>query len=189
MSALATLNDLRQLLQITDSEDDVLLQRLLDAASAWIGTQCGYGSSGMLSAEHTFTFSGEDTRGWSPPVQPVTAIASVTIDGEEIPARDAANDVDGYYLSNFGRAELSGAYRFTRGQGNCVVVATCGYASDAVPADLEAAALALAAQRFQERNRIGQVSGNVGGVQVTWSTFSAPADVNLTIAAYRLGSI
>ena len=39
------------------------------------------------------------------------------------------------------------------------------------------------------RNRIGQVSGNVGGVQVTFSTFSAPADVNLTIQAYRLGSI
>jgi uncharacterized phiE125 gp8 family phage protein len=186
MAALSTVAKLKQLLQVTDPADDALLERLLDAASAWIATQCGYPSTGMLSAEQTFTFSGEDTRGWSLPVQPVTGITSVTIDGEALPPRET--DVDGYYLSDFGRVELSGGYRFTRGQGNCVVVATCGFPAEAVPADLEAAALTLAAQRFQERNRIGQVSGNVGGVQVTWSTFSAPADVNLTIQAYRLGS-
>ena len=186
MAALSTVAKLKQLLQIDDSNCDELLTLLLEAASAWIATQCCYPDGSMTSAERTFTFSGEDTRGWSPPVHPVTAVASVTIDDEVVPARDPATD--GFWLSDFGRVQLTGAYRFTRGQGNCVIVATCGFPEDGIPPDLESAALSVAAQRFQERNRLGQVSSNVGGVQVTFSTFSVPSDVNLTIAAYRLGT-
>ena len=187
MAALATIDDLKELLQVEDAKDDALLERLLEAASAWLATQCGYPNGSMTEQALVFTFSGEDTRGWTPPVLPIADVTKVTVDEVEIPEK--ATGVDGWYVSDAGRLELSGSYRFTRGHGNCVVEATCGFDPTAVPKDLEAAAISLAAQRFQERNRIGQVSGNVGGVQVTFSTFSAPADVNLTIQAYRLGSI
>lgn len=130
------------------TKDDALLSRLVTAASALFVARTGVD---FPSASYTDTVDGNGRATLLLQHAPVTAVASVTVDGETIAAR-ATVDGDGYVIADgtIGKIELAG-YVFTTGTENVVVTYTAG---EAVPADVEQAVILRVAYEYKARDRI-----------------------------------
>jgi hypothetical protein len=121
-------------LGISTGTDDATINRLISAVSITIQKDIGYQ---IASASYTRTFNGRGSRSKVTPDRPITAVASVSIDGVAIPASTGPL-VQGFTFDD--RAiYLRGGYEFTRGVQNCTLAYTAGYS--ATPADLEQACL------------------------------------------------
>lgn len=159
---LTTLASVEALLSLpSGNSDEAVLSQLISAASAFTVTYCG---TPFLSQSYTETRSGKRTREMPLKNTPITAVSSLTIDGESIPA-GAAVVTPGYYFTDT-MLMLEG-YVFTRGRGNVVVAYTAGYAT--VPLDLQQAVNELVMLRFKERKHFDQRSeGGVAGQTTTF---------------------
>lgn len=176
---------------VLSADDEADLTRLVTEVSSRFQTEC---SDSLILGARVDTFDGaNNSRVWLEHGAPPNAsaswsltVTSVVVDDETIPESNAGGD--GWSLVEGGRIVLTG-YRFTQGYGNCVISYTAGFdvTSPAwdVPSDIEGAVIELAALRWKEKDRIGQVSKSVSGETVdfrgsnVWSTF-------LTVAAmYR----
>src|SRR5438105_9795946 len=182
---LTTLADLKAWLQTGQnpfpSTDDLLLQRLITAASEfiqnWLGRQIAAadwlevrdGTGGQLLAFANI---------------PVTAILSLSIGGLAIPptAADGTGFGAGY---TFTPTELAlRGYVFTRRAQNVILTYTAGYV--VTPPDIAQACVELVSQRYRERSRIGEVSRALGGGEtVTYSQQDMSDDVKLLLRQYR----
>jgi hypothetical protein len=133
---------------------------------------------------------------------PITAIASVTVNGAVIPA--SVNGSAGYVIQlwdgvtipikepvlmfsgGFGvwqGAYGPGAYNcFPVGNGNVTLVYTAGFSS--VPADIAQACIELTAQTYKQRERIGQNTVNQATQSVNFITKMMPSVVE-ALAPYR----
>lgn len=121
--------------------DDGTVARLISATSAQIQTFIGYQ---IASASYARTFNGNGGTQILLPDRPITAVASVTVDG--IPILPASPPNDGFvfdskfvYLSQYGSWRGHWIQRFTRGAQNVAISYTAGYA--ATPLDVEQACL------------------------------------------------
>jgi hypothetical protein len=162
---------------LTSTGDDALLTRLITAASQFIETWLNRAVATQSYAE---TRDGDGGRRLVFAHTPVTAIASLTIDGIAIPpAPDAASP--GFVFSPT-VLYLQG-WRFTPGYQNVVASYTAGY--DATPPEIEQACIELVVLRYKERDRIGQVSKNLAGEVVAFAQKDMPADVQTLIDQYR----
>lgn len=139
-------------IQTTDA--DPVLDRLVTAASTAIQRYC---NRDIKSAPYMETRSGNGGQMLVLRRYPVTAIASLVVDDLPIPKQTKARE-PGWVLEPARTLHLYG-YTFTRGPANVVVSYTAGYAT--VPADIEQAALELAALMWKQRSRIGDQSKTV----------------------------
>jgi len=184
---LTTLADVKAWLQTGQNPfpatDDVLIQRLITAASQfiqswlnrqiavadWLEVRDGTGGQLMVLAN-----------------SPVTAVLSLTIDGLAIPPAPTEGGFDAGYSFTPTELALRG-YVFTRRPQNVIVTYTAGYA--AAPPDIAQAATELACQRYRERSRIGEVSKALGGGEtVSFSQKDMSEDVKTALLQYRVAA-
>lgn len=91
---------------------------------------------------------------------PVTAVASVTVDGIAIPVSTSPT-LDGYVFDTY-RLLLRGyTYMFTRGYQNVTVQYSAGFS--ATPMDVQQAVTELAAFKYQRRRQLAVGSKTLAG--------------------------
>lgn len=180
---LTTLANAKAWLGLASTADDALLTRLITSISVAIASYC---SQNLVQQAYTDTYDGTGGSKMLLRQGPITAVASVTIDGVIIPARPAISQVGYYFDANFLYVD---GYVFTRpgtwpsnpsirgnssGQGaqNVVVSYTAGY--NPIPLDLEQATIELVAARFKARDRVGLKSKTMGGETMSYDLSALP---------------
>lgn len=174
---LTTLANVKSWLAITATTDDTLLTRLVTAASQFI--------QAWLNRDLASQSYSETRDGHGGPVMPfrdfpVTAVSSLTIDGNTIPA--AADMVSLGYRFTDTRLILQG-YVFTRGAANVQINYTAGYAS--IPSEIEQACIELVSMRYRERDRIGHASKSLAGETVQFIVKDMPDSVRTILNNYK----
>jgi hypothetical protein len=181
---LTTLADVKAWLQTGQTAfpdtDDVLLARLITAASqfvqTWLNRQiapCDWQEVRDGTGGQRLAFANV----------PVTAVLSLSIDGLAIPPSPADGGFGAGYVFSPTELALRG-YVFTRRAQNVIVTYTAGYA--VTPPDIAQAAIELVCQRYQERTHIGEVSRALGGSEtVSYSQLDMSDDVKLLLSQYR----
>jgi len=180
---LTTLADVKAWLQTGQSafpaSDDTLLTRLVTASSqyiqAWLNRQ-------IASADYVETRDGTGGRRLQFACFPVTAVLSLTIDGQVVPAATSSS-ASGY---SFSSTQLSVCgYRFNRGAQNVVVSYTAGFST--TPPEVAQACVELVALRYRERTRIGEVSRSLGGAEtVAYAQKDMSDAIKTLLQRYRL---
>lgn len=168
---MCLLADLKLWLGITDSLNDVMLQRVITNLSQRILSKLGR-PDGIKSASYTESYDGTGTSQLSLRHYPIISVASLLINTAPISASPDGVQTgfvfDAYALSLIGSAQplqaSPGYYgppgTFIRGRNNITVTYTAGYA--AVPLDLTEACIQWAAYNFRGRNWIGITSKHMG---------------------------
>ena len=151
----------------TGSSDDTLLQRLLTAASYAIES---YLSRDIISKSYTKVFDGSGGRAIVPPDFPITAVASVVVDGVSIPAASSVTGSGFYFNENM--IMLNG-YSFNKNWGNVTITYTAGYTT--IPPDIVQACVGTVQYWLNDRQRGGEVSRSMGGQTINYSQKDMPA--------------
>jgi hypothetical protein len=175
---LTTLANLEAWLGLASgNEDEPLLGRLITATSAFIETWCD-----RQFAQQTYTETRDGTGALRIAFaqSPVSAVASVTIDGNAIPPGDAVSTPGFYFTPTM--LTLNG-YEFCRGLGNVALAYTAGFAT--TPTDVEQACIELAATRYREMGRIGTASKSVAGETTSFVIKDMPPSVATILAPWR----
>jgi uncharacterized phiE125 gp8 family phage protein len=162
---------------LTATVDDALLARLVTAASQFIQTWL---NRTILLQTYAETRNGPGSTRLFLRNRPVTAVSALTIDGVAIPPSHPAPTGAGYLFDD-SSLYLVG-YLFRRGVQNIQVTYTAGFAE--IPPELEQACIELVALRYKERDRIGQVSKNLGGEVVSFTQKDLPPDVATLLNQY-----
>lgn len=157
MADLTSLANVKQWMGIpvTDTANDALLTRMVTACSAFIASWLG---RTLESTSYTDNFIGWGSARFVPANYPVTAIASVVVNGTAVPAAKV-------FTSSISLRLLDG-YSFLDGV-LCTVTYTAGYA--VVPKDIEQACIEMVALRFEDRKRIGITSKGLAGETISFS--------------------
>jgi hypothetical protein len=180
---LTTLADVKAWLQTGQAAfpatDDTVLTRLITAASQYIQTWL---NRQIALADYLETRDGNGGDRLQFACFPVTAMLSLTIDGQAVPV--AASTIAAGY--RFSPTQLSvRGYRFNRGAQNVIVAYTAGYTS--TPPDVAQACIELVALRYRERTRIGEVSRSLGGAETVAYAQKDMSDATKTLLQqYRL---
>ena len=196
-NALTTVATLRQWLTQDATADssgrlaDAALEGLIGRATAAIEGYCERALIAPATAE-TYTLNGSGGQRLILPEWPLLELTSLTIDDQAIPERASLADA-GYTVSAAEAClELTG-YAFTRGVGNVVAVARCGYDPALAETsrrhrqavrDLEQACLHLCAAWFWEPVA-GRTMVNQGGAVIELEAEPWPAVVRGLLAPYR----
>ncbi len=156
---------------------DYELGNLVTLASAVIRGYC----SRDITAEgpYTETFDGNGGAKFVPQQWPVTAVSSVTVNDQAIPAATSAT-APGFVFSA-GAVGLRG-YRFSCGMANCTVAYTAG--QGIVPADVEQACILTVLAAYNAATRDPAVRSEVvnhGVYQATYAPLEIPADAKLIL--------
>lgn len=176
--ALTTLAKVKQYGQIDSFEDDLLLVRMIDAASATIERYCG---RTFASQSYTDVSHGTGQRKMTLRNVPVTAVTGVVVNGRTIPARPAVTG-QGYTFNSFG-VSLTG-FTFDVGTDNVEVTYTAGYAT--VPEDVDMACCELVALRYKTLDRLGVLSKTLAGESISFNTGDFSDPVKRALDQYRV---
>lgn len=176
--ALTTLAKVKQYGQIESFEHDLLLQRMIDAASATIEKYCG---RTFLQANYTESKDGSGQRRMTVRNIPVTAVASVTVNDKPIPARQSATG-QGFTFDEYG-VKLTG-YDFADGYDNVVISYTAGFAE--VPADVDMACCELVSLRYKTLDRLGVSSKSLAGESISFNMGDFSDPVRRALDQYRV---
>ena len=141
------------------SHDDMVLSRLITAASTFFTTVC---ARPILQQSYSELYDGVGARRLYLRNTPVTALTSLAIDGIAIPPSPAQGE-PGWVLS--GNVIHLFAYWFTRGSANVAVTYTAGWATP--PADVAEAVMELVGLRYRGKDRLGKISEGMGGIATT----------------------
>jgi hypothetical protein len=175
---LTTVANVKLWLGVQSGTDDTLLARLVSGVSAWIQEWLG---RTIASTAYTETLNGTGKTVLCFLRYPVTAVASVTIDGVVIPARTSPGQSGFYFDSDF--LYLDGFCFTSASRQNVVIVYTAGFA--ATPLDLEQAAIELIALRYKDKDRIGVSAKSIGPEHVTFFQKDFPDDVANVLQSYK----
>jgi hypothetical protein len=180
---LTTLADVKAWLQTGQSSfpatDDALLTRLISAASEYIQIWL---NRRIASTDYFETRDGTGGQRMQFACFPVTAVLSLTIDDQTIPATPSSTAA-GY---RFSPTQLSVCgYRFNRGAQNVTISYTAGYPT--TPPDVAQACIELVALRYRERTRIGEISRSLGGAEtVAYSQKDMTDAIKTLLQQYRV---
>ena len=181
---LTTLENVRAYLGLAVTSDDVLLTRLIAAASAWIQT---FTNRVFAVAPYTEVVDGNGTARLMVRNYPIVALTSVTCaeDGVAIDPASLVAGVRTVTLVPTTTYTPSLTYRraWPLGKSNITVVYTAGYATP--PMDIEEACIEIVALRYREKDRVGASSTNVHGESVTFSVMDVPASVKTILRNWR----
>jgi hypothetical protein len=157
---LVTLSDLKAYLGgDLQSNDDIVLNRLISAASAFFVTAC---ACPILSATYTELYDGKGGNRLYLRQYPVTGVTSLSIHTVPTPWA-AAPGQTGWWLN--GNVILLYGFAFTPGLANIAVTYTAGYATP--PQDVAEAVMELAGLRYRGKERLGKTSEGLGGMATT----------------------
>ena len=182
---MANLADVKTFLNETTSNNDAVLSSLITVVSTLIQD---FTDNPILAATYDWVFSGWGSKTAVPPYGPAT-INFINIDGTSIPLVSPTTNPYPRYGYTFDpmrqEVRLAGCH-FTRGEANCEINYTAGYANiAAIPMDLQYAVWALVGWLFRNRNRQGKSSESVGGrMTAAYLATWAPLDVTLIIEHY-----
>jgi len=166
---LTTVANVKSWPGITATTDDALLARLVTAVSAFFASYCG---RIFMSASYSEVRDGTGSAKLILRQYPVTAVASLAVNGSPIPARPKVGQ-PGYIISPPRTLALSG-YTFPNGDVQNVEVSyTAGFAT--TPADLEQACIECCASWYRRKARIDEVSKAISGEVITFSMADVPA--------------
>jgi hypothetical protein len=168
---LTNLNNVKDWMGLTASGDDALLSRLITAVSSFIGSWL---NRALATAAYTETRDGTGTKRLVLTNYPVTAVASVTMDGTAIPSYS-------YVFDQYGIELAAGV--FTRGAGNVVVQYTGGYA--AIPPDIEQACIDLVQLKYKRRLNPDVNSKTQQGEAISFAGTEMPKGVKDALAQYK----
>lgn len=178
MAALTTLAKLKQYGQIESFQDDTLLLRMIDAASAAIENYC---SRQFQSASYTEVRDGHGGRRMTLRHFPVTDVTALTINGQLIPRRPSPL-ANGYTFDDL-TIKLTG-YVFDEGVDNVSITYTAGLAS--VPSDVELACCEVVMLRYKARDRIGVTSKSLAGETISFNADDFPDYVTRVLDQYKV---
>jgi hypothetical protein len=212
-SDLTTLAAVRLYLAMTDPNvvsSDPIISALITSQSAWLTSKCRRNS--FLEKTYTEVRNGNGARGMTLFNEHATSVASVTIDGEDIPefvmpapgetadpgwvlVNDRVELVDSTVALNavpvdyqIGLGMLTpGRLVFTPGAGNVTIAYTAGWKLPDLPPEIPQAVIELVALRMSERDRKGIVSqggGGAGGETITYLRGSMPPSVADVVELY-----
>lgn len=181
--SLCTLADVKAYIGVSSSSTDAVLTTLVTNASAMVEAFC---NRTFAQASYTETRNGNDKAQMCLANTPVTAVASLSVDGAAVsPAVGATGsgfvfDDMSIYLRNTGA--------FTKGVQNVAISYTAGFAT--VPPDVAQACIELVAAKFAKRERIDKQSETLGTQQtISYSMADMPASVKTALKPYvRWGS-
>ena len=175
---LTTVANVKAWLSLPQAADDALIARLITSVStlmqSWLGCK-------IISASYAVIKDGTGGTSLFLRNTPVTAVASLSINGVAVPASTGPG-VLGYRFAE--TQVIVDGYRFTRGNANIAITYTAGYA--VVPPDLEQAAIEIVALRYRERDRIGHTSKTLAGETVAFFIGDMPASAKTTLQQYKL---
>jgi uncharacterized phiE125 gp8 family phage protein len=152
---LTTLADVKEFLGITSTTNDDLLQMLITAESDYIATWC---NRKLVQQTITETRDGSGSDRMMFREYPVSAVASVTMDGNPVPASATPQNGYGYYFTSR-ILMLRYGWGWCMGAGNVQITYTAGYASGSIPQALAQAAAELTAYRYKQKDRIAIAGG------------------------------
>lgn len=155
--ALTTLEKVKEWLNLQAvTTDDVLLQRLIDAASAFVESWLGFA---VMRHEVVKWTDGNGKDELVLASSHILTINSITIDSRTIPP-DQYRHADWWIVLNNGC--------FSRGRRNICIKYDMGF--DSVPADIENAVIDLIGLAYNERDRIGFQSKSLASETVSFFT-------------------
>lgn len=181
MSQLCALSDVKTYLGITTTTTDAALNALITNTSAAIENFC---NRSFAQAVYTDTYNGTGKSVLYLREGPITAVASVSVDGVAIPPASSATSY-GYtfddsmlYIRAGGTCE-----RFNKGVQNVVVSYTAGYV--ATPQDVNQACIEWVAWKYAKRTRIDEKSQTLGAQQTqAYDLSDMPASVRSALMSY-----
>lgn len=183
---LTTLSNALGWLGLTADDANSTIARLISAISEQIQQ---FLSRRIATASYSKSFNGRGGRVLMLPDTPVTAVMSLTIAGEAIPARTGRTP--GYVFDD--RAVyLDAPYCFSRGAQNVAVAYTAGFA--ATPPDIERACLEWIKIAFEAKDRAADVlmqrAGDTevryggGTTKLTGDVIPVPSQIFAILAPY-----
>jgi hypothetical protein len=169
MSVICTIDDVKNFAGITSTNSDVVLQMLLADSLQAIGSFC---NRNFVSQPYVEYRDGNDATKILTANYPLTAVASVMVDGVLIPQQTAPGLNGWFYIPGSRRIVLVG-YKFSRGDRNVILTYTAGFGDAGNvapwPADLQMALIMYIVTRYKERERLGVGSKSLAGESVTFT--------------------
>lgn len=181
--ALATLDDLKRLLDIRHADADDVLTSLLAAASSQFERACG--GRVIQAADYERELDGTGGTVIVVPDRPLIAVTSLYLAGDSEPVPESGGyGEDGYFIR--GNCLHLRGYRTTEGTGTVSLAYRAGF--EEVPADIAQAVKEMAGLMFREKDRLGQQSRN-GPDGSTVFYYVPPARWIAAVEAYGPGGI
>lgn len=188
---LTTVANAKQWLNVQTTTDDVMLARLVSAASQFVQSWLNR-TIATASYVDSYTGTGSDTLALAN--YPCTAVSSLVIAGRPIAQSpdglQAGYIFDDRFIYLIGNAFASSAFpsaapnRFPKWPPKGVQVSyTAGYTD--TPLDVEQAVLELMALKYADRQHFGQVSKSLQGEVVSFFIGDMPAGVKTLLNNYR----
>lgn len=174
---LTTLDAVKTFAGVTSPTTDAVLAQLITGASAFIRTWI---NRDITAAAYAITRSGRGEAALLLPEYPVTAVSSVQVDGQPIPAAGSFQD-NGYRFDDT-QIVLTG-FRFSRGAANVTIHFTAGF--DTVPADIALACAELVTLKFRTRDKLEVSSKTLAGETVSFTQRDMPAAVATVLRQYQ----
>jgi uncharacterized phiE125 gp8 family phage protein len=174
---LCAVADVQAYLNLSSGQDNALIQTLITNASAFIDNYC---NRTLLSNSYTETRNGQGGTEMPFRQYPVSAVASLTIDGQAVLPSPGAYQRG--YLFDDEMLYLIG-YCFRRAPQNVVIVYTAGFTT--VPNDIAQACVEIVALKYKRRLSI-EVSGKtLNGETITFNNTDMPASAKSALANYK----
>jgi uncharacterized phiE125 gp8 family phage protein len=188
---LTTIANAKAWLNVTTTNDDPLLTRLVSAASQFVQT---WMNRQILTAFYSDSYTGSGSNTQALANFPVTAVSSLTIAGQSISASPDGVQTgyicDERFIYLIGAAFASSAFpsaapnKFPHWPPLGVKVSyTAGFAT--VPLDIEQAVLELIGLKYSDRSHFGQASKSINGEVVSFITADMPKGVATILGNYK----
>lgn len=177
--SLCTLDQVKLALGIDNTDSDVWLQQLIDAASAFASTYCG---RTFEEADYDEIYDGPGGRTLLLRQTPVTAVSSVNIDGISVPISPDTR-TPGYTFTDISVVLRGYGYLFCQDLQNVAVSYTAGYVT--IPADLSEATVAMVVDKYRKYPRIGTTMQTIAGETVMFKPEDMPAQTKSVYQLYQ----
>lgn len=181
VTALCTRTQVKDWLNLSGTDEDSRLDRLITAASLAIAEEIGRDIGSASGSEY---FDGNGSRVMVMPRWPISAVASVSIDGVSVSASASPQTGGvGYFFDNT-RIMLNG-WVFTKGIKNILISYTAGHST--LPGNVvQAAILTVAAMRNSQSIDPNAASINVpGAISVSFNNGMAGVVPAAAVALLR----
>lgn len=179
MADLCVLADVKAYLGLSVTTDDAVISSLISAESAFI--QNSHLNRTLQPTSYTDQFCGTGRNRHHLYNYPCVTVSSVTVSGIAVPLTTSST-VAGYMMID-DSVVLMGGYQYSRGDWNCIISYTAGFAE--TPPDVAHACVELVAMRYRERERVGLASKGLAGETTTFITKSMPDHVKDILKQYK----
>lgn len=180
---LVSLPDVKSYLKITDTADDSRIGWIIEAISRELNEET---DRTLVQTELTEYYDGDGTDRLFLHSYPVSAVASVYIDGDHGFTADTLEDSDSYFANTDIGCLVHNTGIWPRGHRNIKVTYTAGYTQASVPKDLKRATCDLVGLALQREGGglWNTQSDTKGDVSRTFGTDPYPPHIQRVIDRY-----